>query len=90
MKEAMQTLEDSSPALMSSLEEAEEKLQQETQVLKSMIKRAETSLVFNSKAQAMFVAKIKVPLFEILDELKVVATDQLRTQEVVKEFIDSY
>lgn len=90
MNEAMKTLEETSPVLMSSLEEAEEKLQQEAQVLKSMIKRAETSLVFNSKAQAMFISKIKVPLFEMLDELKVVATEQLRTQEVVREFIDSY
>lgn len=75
---------------MSSLEEAQEKLKQETQVLKSIFKRAETSLAFNTKAQALFVAKVKVPLSEILDAFQSAAAEQLRTQEVVREFIDSY
>lgn len=90
LQEARKTLKESSPALMSSLEEAQEKLKQETQVLKSIFKRAETSLAFNTKAQALFVAKVKVPLSEILDAFQTAATEQLRTQEVVREFIDSY
>lgn len=90
MNQELELLKKNEPVLLSSIEQSKEKLHQEVQTLRSILKRAELTMAFNSQAQAVFVSEVTLPLLDQLGDFESALEEQMRTQEVVHEFIKSY